>query len=258
MATTHSQTEDTDCATACPNTYELDYEEEEERKATEAALIASVELEEGTNDLRKNSETFDNPIYDQPTPPSSRKKITSTSSERKLSSFSSSRSLSVSSTQDFPPHSRPMAIEGGAMLHKYEDVVMGGSEECLNASFRCASSPRSSTQQVTRGSETETVDKLTVINETYDPLPCHSLTSSGYRSFQGSGATNFTVVEPRRFPYKSINTGIVSSTEVLGKEPVPNGAAGRGGDAHKYPADSASEAGFHGNSLRLEIESCEQ
>lgn len=234
---TRSQTESTAMS---PSNYEFD--DGEGGGASETVLTP---LEAG-NDLRKNSETFDNPIYDQPTPPRS-KKVFSASSERKLSSLSSLRSLSISSSQDYPPHSaRTMenVFRNDPALHKYEDVILSGSEECLNATFKVNGSPRGSIQQIARA-DTETVDKLTVINETYDPLPCH-LSSSDCMSFQGSNAASCSGGETRVLAYRPIVPEVVSA-EVFSKEPVPNGHS-----LPKYPE------GFHGNSLRLEIESCEQ
>lgn len=83
------------------------------------------------------------------------------------------------------PSSR--ALENGIsnpMHHSYEDIIKNGSEECLNTSFRISITPSGSVQQATRA--VVEVEKLTVINETYDPLPCHSMSISPPGYFQNA------------------------------------------------------------------------
>ena len=97
-------------------------------------------------------------------------------------------------------------------------------------------------QLLTR-SDTEAVDKLTVINETYDPLPCHmhSASSSGYQGSNGASSSGVSGgVDNRRALYRTIVPEVISP-EVFGKDRVPNHH-----DIRKYPE------GFHGNSLRLD------
>lgn len=141
----------------------------------EAAAIAAGEVDGVEGDHRVKSEVFDNPIYDQPTLPRRKKNGSVCSSVRtgevdsKLGSVSSVRSFSASSSH-YSPRSLRASERGNpddTQRHDYEDIKTTFDEmPRLAASFQGS------------GQFMHQSEKLTVINESYDSLPC-----SGDNSF---------------------------------------------------------------------------
>ena len=212
----------------------------------------------------QTSETFDNPIYDQPTPSRRKRKASSSSAARR--NRSSSRSLSgSSSSQEYYPRS---VLESSVARsdRKFEDTtdLLSGSEECLNAVFKASNgstgspSPRGSVKRpgVLAWGDGG-VDKLTVINETYDSLPCHApgrRTTGGFLhpAFQSPSLTSTpSPVANDGSPQRSARryhrpvAGAPSLSEaVWGREEVAGG----------HDQGPGPGRGFHANSLRLEME----
>lgn len=174
----------TSSPTANAKTYE-DMLDANSASVAEAAEIAAAAGGGGNSDeyARVKSETFDNPIYDQPTLPRRKKhgsmvSVRTGEGDSKLGSVSSMRSLSMGSSQNYsPPSVRAMKASAAddPSCHDYEDIKTNFDEvpklTLLTSSFR------GSTQQMSLSGE---VDKLTVINESYDSLPCSGENSLSY------------------------------------------------------------------------------
>lgn len=118
------------------------------------------------------SETFDNPIYDQPSPLMDKTGgsffFQRNASTSKLGSESSSKSQSLVSLSCSPSGARP-AGSSPAHHHHYDYITDDKPEECLNAMFRILGNPQESNVQQMNQNIAE-MEKLSVINETYDHL----------------------------------------------------------------------------------------
>lgn len=115
------------------------------------------------------SETFDNPIYDQPSP--QRKDGGSLTESRLCNSMPCSRSMSVNSSPNYSPlcaRALDHSLRSDITHHSHE------SEESLNTFWkRINVSP----QHVSQSNVVEG-EKLTVINESYDSFHCNTTHSS--------------------------------------------------------------------------------
>lgn len=224
----------------------------------EAAEIASAAARGVALDSdeysRVKSETFDNPIYDQPTLPR-RKKHGSTTSMRtgevdsKLGSLTSMGSLSASSSQNYsPPSAR--AVKNDPSQHDYEDITTSIDElPKLSSSFR------GSMQHISHSGE---VDKLTVINESYDSLPCSGNNSLSYFQHsrpQASSVPNCTTTDGHRIAGRPIITEVTIS-EALSKRKKSGSQP-----TTICPADDVMDANLGANScemVEVVIETSEQ
>lgn len=163
-----------------------------ESVAEAAAAIAAGEVSEAEHSQRVKSEVFDNPIYDQAPLPRKKKNGSVCSSVRTgdIGSVSSVRSFSVSSSQNYnysPPSVRAVEKinQDDTAHHDYEDVKTNFDEMP-----RLASSFQGSAQHMYQS------DKLTVINESYDSLPCsgdNSFSLLPHSRLQASSVPNCTV-----------------------------------------------------------------
>ncbi len=194
-----------------------------------------------SHDNRTTSETFDNPIYDQPSP--QKKSGGSLTESRLCSSMPSSGSVSVSSSQNYSPLcSRALehSLKSDLNSHFYE------SEESLNTFWKRING--TSPQHVSRSNIFEG-EKLTVINESYDSLPCSGTNSSEFlqeSTLQASAcATNYTMANSRRLAGRPIISEVASS-EVLNK--------GRAGYEPNTQELRKCHDKYHANSCDMEIE----
>lgn len=226
-------------------TYE-DMLDVDSQSVTEAAAAAEARA---TNTDEK--ETFDNPIYDQPTPTRMNKSsVTSAGSRAEGDSrLSSIGSLSESLFQAYsPPSRRAMESGNGASSdpsrHSYEDVLKSKFDDTP----RFTSSPRGSVQH--HGSSE--VEKLTVINESYDSLPC-----SGDQSFnflkhcglQASSFPNCTVVDGHRLAGRPIITEVAfNKSRRVGSQP----------NAYHFGECSDDLGANSCDTLEIDIETTEQ
>lgn len=198
------------------------------------------------HDDRNTSETFDNPIYDQPSP--HRKDGNSLTESRLCGSMLSSRSISVSPSQNYSPlcaraleHSPKLSIpERG-----YE------SEESLNTFWkRMNCSP----QLANRGNLAES-DKLTVINESYGSLPCSAAHSAEFlqdSSLQASGGTaSLTTADSRLLSGRPIISKAVSPN--IWNKDRPGGQPG----SHEH-LKHHSKHHANGFDVEIKIEASEQ
>lgn len=119
------------------------------------------------------SETFDNPIYDQPSPLVDKTGpsffFQRSASTSKLGSESSSKSQSLVSLSCSPSGARPAGSSPAHHHHHYDYITDDKPEECLNAMFRILGNPQESSVQQMNQNIAE-MEKLSVINETYDHL----------------------------------------------------------------------------------------
>ena len=148
-----------------------------EATAATTAMAAGGEAEGRAEALtisneRKTSETFDNPIYEH-LGEEEMELFTRTQRQRGWGLEHSSLSMISSTRSPSPGNSAqcysPLAprVLNPTRRHPYEEIGKGESEESL----RLSSSLLLSTQQPLSQTSIE-VDKLTVINEMYDSLPC--------------------------------------------------------------------------------------
>jgi hypothetical protein len=208
----------TSSPTSNAKTYE-DMLDADPASVAEAAEIAAAGGLTGEEYSRVRSETFDNPIYDQPTLPR-RKKSGSAGSigtgelDSKLGSITSMRSFSISSSQNYSPPSRGM-VAGSSPQHDYEDIKTKFDEiPMLSSSFRGGSA-----QHMSQSGE---VDKLTVINESYVSLPCSGNSSLNYFQHprpQAASSPNCAVTDRHRLAGRPIITE-VSISDALGKRKI--------------------------------------
>ena len=212
-------------------------------EAAEIASAAGRGAGDGEEYSRVRSETFDNPIYDRPTLPR-RKKHGSTTSMRtgeadsKLGSVSSVRSISVSSSQNYsPPSAR--ALKNSPSQHDYEDIKTSFDDlPKLSSSFRGGSA-----QLMSHSGE---VDKLTVINESYDSLPCSGSNSLSYFQHsrpQASSVPNCTVADGHRIAGRPIITEVTISEAFSKRKKLPS-------HHPEYPAD-VIDANLGANSCEM-------
>lgn len=178
----------------------------------EAAAIAAGEV---TDDgLRVKSEVFDNPIYDQPSLTRSKRNgsmgsvsVRTGDVDSKLGSVSSVRSFSASSCQNYSPPSvravEKSIQEDPTARHDYEDIKPN-----FSGSPRRTASLQGSAQYVCSS------EKLTVINESYDYLPCsgnNSMSSLPQSRMQASSVPNCTLRDGHGLAGRPIITEVTIS-----------------------------------------------
>ena len=197
------------------------------------------------HDDRNTSETFDNPIYDHPSP--HRKDGNSLTESRLCGSMPSSQSISVNSSQNYSPLC-PRAFD-----HSHVPERSYESEESLNTLWkRMNCSPH----LANRGNLVDS-EKLTVINESYASLPCSAAHSNEFlqdsSSLQASGGTASLATADSRL----LGGRPTTITKVVSPIIWNKGRLGGQPDSREH-LKHHSRHHAHGFDVEIEIEASEQ